>query len=95
MKRFLFLAHGAIEPTPEFRQAHRAWWASIQDHVVDPGSPLVDGRDVASDGTVTELGASGSPASGYSIVEARSMDEAIGLLSGCPMDMWVYEALPM
>lgn len=95
MKKFLFLAHGEMEPTPEFRQAHMAWWSSIQDHVVDSGNPLFNGRNVTRDGTVSELTADMKPSLGYSIVEAESMDDAVALLADCPMDMRVYEAMPM
>jgi hypothetical protein len=95
VKKFVFLAHGATEQTPEFQQAHRAWWASISDHVVDSGNPLFNGRDVAKDGTVTELSSDPGAALGYSILQAESLESAIALLAGCPMDMWVYEAMPM
>jgi hypothetical protein len=95
VKKFVFLAHGAMERTPEFQQAHRAWWASISDHVVDSGNPLFNGRDVAKDGTVTDLSSDPGAALGYSILQADSLDGAIALLAGCPMDMWVYEAMPM
>ncbi|MFL5726367.1 MAG: hypothetical protein ACJ77F_08510 [Chloroflexota bacterium] len=95
MKKFVFLAHGEMERTPEFQNAHRAWWSSIQGHVVDSGNPLFNGRNVTRQRTVTDLSADQSPALGYSIVQAESIDEAIALLAECPMDMWVYEAMPM
>ena len=95
MKKFVLLAHGEMERSPEFQQAHRAWWSSIQDHVVDSGNPLFNGRNVTRDGAVSELAADRAPALGYSIVEAESIDEAVALLADCPMDMWVYEAMPM
>jgi hypothetical protein len=95
MKKFLFLAHGEMHRTPEFQAAHRAWWSSIQDHVVDSGNPLLQGWNVTSDGVVMQLSSDGSPALGYSIVQAESFDEAVSLLAECPMDMFVYEAMPM
>ena len=95
MKKFVFLAHGMMERTPEFQQAHRAWWSSIEDHVVDSGNPLSNGRDVKRNGEITEFTADESPALGYSIVQAESIDDAVALLADCPMDMWVYEATPM
>lgn len=95
MKKFLFLAHGEMERTPEFQQAHRKWWSSIQDHVVDSGNPLFNGRNVTRDGTVAELPEDMTPALGYSIVQAKSIEEAVALLADSPMDMWVYEAVPM
>ncbi len=95
MKKFVFLAHGEMERTPEFQEAHQKWWSSIRDHVVDSGNPLFNGRNVAKDGTVSELTADMGPALGYSIVQANSIDEAVAMLADSPMDMWVYEAMPM
>jgi hypothetical protein len=63
--------------------------------VIDPGNPLVNGRDVAKDGSVTEIAERDEPALGYSIIEADTLADALALLQGCPMDMWVYEAVPM
>lgn len=94
-KKFVLLAHGAMDPTPQFRQAHQAWWASMQGHVVDSGNPLTNGRDVTRDGQVGEIDPAQGAALGYSIVEAESIEEAVALLADCPMDMWVYEAVPM
>lgn len=95
MKKFVFLAHGEMDRTPEFQEAHMKWWSSIQEHVVDSGNPLFNGRSVAKDGTVTELTANMTPSLGYSIVQAESIDDAVALLADCPMDMRVYEAMPM
>lgn len=95
MKKFVFLAHGEMDPTPEFQEAHRKWWSSIEDHVVDSGNPLFNGRNVAKDGTVSELTPEMTPCLGYSLVQAESIQQAVALLDDCPMDMWVYEAMPM
>jgi len=95
VKKFVFLAHGEMDQTPESRDAHMKWWTSIQDNVVDSGNPLFNGRNVTKDGTVTEVAADMEPPLGYSIVQAASIDDAVGLLEGCPMDMWVYEAMAM
>jgi hypothetical protein len=95
VKTFLFLAHGAMDRSPEAQLAHRRWWSSIQDHVVDSGNPLVNGRNVTAGGTASELTVEMAPATGYSLIQAESLDAAIALLRDCPMDMWVYEALPM
>ena len=95
MKKFLFLAHGEMDRSPESQQAHQRWWLSIQDHVVDSGNPLFNGRNVTAGGEVSEVTADMSPALGYSLVQAESLDAAVALLRDCPMDMWVYEAMPM
>lgn len=95
MKKFVFLAHGEMERTPKFQEAHMKWWSSIQGHVVDSGNPLFNGRNVTKDGTVSEITPDMAPSLGYSIVQAESIDKAVALLADCPMDMWVYEAMPM
>jgi hypothetical protein len=95
MKKFVFLAHGTMERTPESIEAHQAWWSSMKGHVVDSGNPLFNGHDVSKDGMVVQIAADLPPALGYSIVQADSMEAAISLLETCPMDMWVYEAMPM
>lgn len=93
MKKFVFLAHGDMDRTPASQEAHMAWWASMKDHVIDSGNPLMNGRDVAKGGAVSEIAV--EPVLGYSIVQAESLDDAVALLATCPMDMWVYEAMPM
>ncbi|UCG40164.1 MAG: hypothetical protein JSV07_06775 [Acidimicrobiia bacterium] len=93
MKKFVLLAHGPMEHTPEFRDAHMRWWSSMAGNVTDSGNPLFNGRNVSADSSVTEV--TGDPVAGYSIIEAESLEDAIALLDGCPMDMWVYEAMPM
>ena len=95
MKKFLFLAHGQMDRSPEAQQAHRRWWLSIQDHVVDSGNPLFNGRNVTASGEVTEITEAMQPATGYSLLQAESLEAALELLRDCPMDMWVYEAMPM
>lgn len=95
MKKFLLLAHGEMQRTPEFQEAHRAWWSAIEPHVVDSGNPLFNGRVVTKGGQVAEITQDMAPALGYSIVEAESIDDAVALLDASPMDMWVYEAMPM
>ena len=94
MKKFVFLAHGDIDQSPEAREAHMAWWASMEPHVIDSGNPLFNGRDVSRDGSVVEI-AETAGARGYSIIQAESIEDAIALLELSPMDMWVYEAMPM
>jgi len=95
VSKFVFLAHGGMDHTPDFQEAHMKWWSSIQDCVVDPGNPLSNGQNVTVDGAVTEITAEMDPPLGYMIVEAASMDDALDLLTDSPMGMRVYEAIPM
>ena len=95
MKKFVLLAHGTMDRTPQFQQAHQAWWSAMQGHVVDSGNPLFSGHDVSKEGHVAAIDEPDDPALGYTIIEAESFEDVVALLEPCPMDMWVDEAMPM
>jgi len=95
MSKFVFLYHGQSEPTEDVMAAWHEWFDSIGSHIVDSGNPFGPGREV-TDGTGVELASAMAPATGYSIVNADSLDEAEKLLVGCPSTVTrVYEAMPM
>lgn len=68
--------------------------------VVDGGSPFTPApKHVASDGSFKDGGA-GVLATGYTIVNAESMDKALGHAKGCPVldsggQVTVYETIDM
>lgn len=96
MKKYLLLMYGAMEPTPEAMAAMRAWFERIGDHIVDSGNPLGAAVEVTPAGA-RSLGPGDSPASGYTLLSAESLEEAIRLLDGCPVpgSVRLHEALPM
>ena len=62
-----------------------AWFGKLGKSVVDPGNPFSEKvKTIASNGNVKE-GPQGQRASGYSIVEAGSIDAAAELAKGCPV----------
>jgi hypothetical protein len=64
-------------------QAWDAWFSSIGDAVKDGGNPFSGAaKSIAADGSVSE---GGGPASGYSILKADSLDDAVALSKGCPV----------
>jgi len=66
-------------------QAWGAWFGKLGKAVVDGGNPFSDKvKSVSSEGKVKE-GPTGERASGYSIVEAGSVDEAAEFAKGCPV----------
>jgi hypothetical protein len=77
-----------------------AWFGSLGDKLVDGGNPFNEGaKEVTTSGVSAVKGAG---LSGYSIVKANSMDEAVEMAKGCPMlkhapsaVVQVYETLPM
>jgi hypothetical protein len=60
-----------------------AWFGQLGEAVVDGGNPTSMSVTIASDGTVSEGGASG--ATGYSVIKADSLDAATAMAKGCPV----------
>jgi hypothetical protein len=96
MKKFVFLYHAFPTQTEDTSAAWMAWFASVGDKMVDVGNPFGAGREVTKTGS-KELSAEMGAASGYSIVNANSFEEAEKILEGCPEIgiVRVYEAMPM
>jgi hypothetical protein len=75
------------------------WFGELGDKLVDGGNPFNDGGQAVSKEGV--MAVKDSPATGYSIVTAASMDEATEIAKGCPLmsvkdaAVCVYEAMPM
>ena len=76
-----------------------AWFGKLGDKLIDGGNPFAEkAKAVNKDGVmdVKEM-----PATGYSIVSANDMDEALELSKDCPLllsndgAVCIYEALPM
>ena len=88
-KYVLLYSGGGMAASPEEQQktlqAWGAWFGKLGKSVVDAGNPFSDKtKSIASNGSVKE-GAQGQRASGYSIVEAGSIDAAAELAKGCPV----------
>ncbi len=87
MKQFVFVYLGGDQPNdPEQARNHfdeyMGWLASLGDALVVPTIPLKDTTTVSSDGTVQEGGRSAM--SGFSIIRAASMEEALSKAQACP-----------
>lgn len=87
MPMFLMVYLGGDHPSsPEEGQKHFAkymeWIASLGDAAVSPMNPLKDTQTVMPDGAVTVGGS--CEMSGYTIIQAESMDEALELAKACP-----------
>ena len=97
MAKFLYLYHGGGPPASaeagqKVMQAWMAYFGRIGDKIVDGGAPLAPSRSVG--------GAPSSGATGYSIIEAGGLDEAVALTEGHPHLMSggsieVCEAMPI
>lgn len=87
MSEYIIAYQGGSKPeSPEEGAAHmakwKAWLGSLGDAVVNPGTPLGKSRIVSSDGVSEDGGP--NPMSGFSIVKADSLDDAIEMAQKCP-----------
>jgi hypothetical protein len=89
MADFLLLYGGGGMPEGEQAQAKvmeawGSWFQSLGDSVKDPGNPFgQQAKTIGASGDVSD-GAKHS-ASGYSIIKASSLDDAVGKAKGCPV----------
>ena len=79
MKKFMYLYVGWGEPTPEVKQAWGDWFAAVGPRFVDSGNPFSGGRQVTKTGS-SDLTVESGEITGYSIINAESIDEAQKLL---------------
>ncbi len=87
MPQYCMTYLGGEEPSsPEEGQKHfakyMAWLSSLGDSAVSPANPLKDTRTVNPDGSVTSGGK--STMSGFTIIEADSMESALSIAKDCP-----------
>jgi hypothetical protein len=89
MAKYLFVYHGgntASNPTDmkALMDAWGTWFGSLGAAVIDGGNPVGPSSTVKPDGTLVSGGGS-NPASGYSLIEASSLEDAHKKASGCPL----------
>ena len=96
MKKFVIFHYGFEMPTPEIMEAWSKWFESIGEKIVDPGSSLGNGRELSSSGT-KELPMGLDSLTGYTVINAKNIDEAEKIAKSCPMitSVRVYEAMSM
>ena len=74
MKRFMLLHFGFEPPTPEIIAAWGEWFESVADRTVE-NVGLGDAREISHSGT-KDLPMGMESITGYSIINAESLDEA-------------------
>jgi hypothetical protein len=88
MAKYLFVYHGGGQPPADQQQAVMdawiGWFASMGSAVVDGGNPVGKSSTVKPDGSLAPSGGA-NPASGYSLIEASSLDDAHKKAKGCPI----------
>lgn len=94
MKRFMLLMYGFEKPTPEIMQAWKAWFASVADITVDQGGFHGGAREISDAGTI-DLPMGMDSITGYSIIEAESLEAAEKIAQANPYiaSIRVYEVM--
>ncbi len=101
MKNYVFVYYDSsnTEASEEVAKAWGAWFGKLGGALVDAGNPFNSGGKAVEKSGVTTI--ENYPATGYSIVKAESLDEAVEMAKGCPLvesdtaAVRVYETLPM
>jgi len=83
MKKFVIMTIGFTKPTPEFMQEWQQWFKSIEDKMVDQVG-LSDGKEITKDG-ISDISFDLDTTTGFVVINAENMDEAIGIAQKCPM----------
>jgi hypothetical protein len=108
MKKFVFVYHGrAMRPEDVRKEDMKktmdkwmTWFGSFKDQMVDGGNPFApEAMEVSTKGTKT-ISKDMFPATGYTIINAKDLNEAVSMAKGCPAlendgAVRVYEAVPM
>jgi hypothetical protein len=89
MTKYLLAYHGGGMPSsPEEGErvmaAWTKWMGGLGAALVDGGNPIGAVKTVGKDGTATD-GGGPNPITGYSVVEAPSLDAAVKMASTCPI----------
>lgn len=102
MANFVFLYHGGEMPEGEDAQkkmmdAWMAWFGQLGDSMVDGGNPIAPGaKKISGEGAVSDAG---SDVTGYTVIKADSMAEAVEKAKSCPIgagaSMTVHETVQM
>ncbi len=109
MKKFVLVFEGKVRPEDIAKEDMQktmdmwmAWFGTIGEKMVDGGNPFASGAQIVTSGGAEIISADKQPAKGYTIINAKDMDEAVKIAQGCPVlvddsegAVRVYEALPM
>ena len=105
MANFVLLYSGGGMAESEAEQAAvmnawGAWFGGLGSDLVDGGAPFTPAaKSVTSNGNASD-GPVGTLATGYSIIKAESLADAVEKSKGCPVlqsggQITVYETIPM
>ena len=96
MKTYMLLHFGFEQPTPEIMDAWGKWFEAIADRTVNGGGHFSGAREISADGT-KDLPLGMESITGYTIIEAESLDDAEKIAQSNPYiaSIRVYEIMAM
>ena len=103
MSNYVLLYTGGGMPAAEAEQKKmlqewQSWYTKLDGALVDEGDPFAPmAKNITKGGTVKD-GVVGTPATGYSIIKADSLNAAVEIAKSCPVlrsggQISVYETL--
>lgn len=92
MKRYMLLHYGFEKPTPEIMEAWKTWFAANAERTVENGGFHGAAKEISSEGS-KDLVMGPDCITGYTIIEAESIEEAENVASANPFisGIRVYE----
>lgn len=92
MNQYMLLHLGFEKPTPEIVQAWKAWFDAVADRAVEHGGFHTGAREISRDGA-KDLPMGLESITGYSVINAESLDEAEEIAKANPFvtGIRVYE----
>jgi hypothetical protein len=89
MAAYLLAYHGGGMPQTDAERewvtaAWNAWYQDLGPAVADGGNPVGVSMTINPDGS-TAQGGGNNPVSGYTIINARSMADAVKMTKSCPV----------
>jgi hypothetical protein len=88
MTKYLLSYHGGDQPSSKedgekVTKAWMDWMGGLGKALVEPGNPTTVAKTIDKSGKVSD-GGGANPVTGYSVIEAKSLDDAVKLAKGCP-----------
>ncbi len=89
MAKYVFAYHGGSKPAnraevEKVMDAWGAWFGSLGAAVIDGGNAVGKSSTVKPDGKLVD-GGGANPISGYSLIEASSLEDSHKKAKGCPI----------
>ncbi len=91
MKKFVLIFYGKVRPEDISKEEMKstmdkwmAWFDTFKDNMIDGGNPFAAGAKSVTAKGVETIPADMWPAQGYTIINAKDMDEATEIAKGCP-----------